>query len=64
MKIFKSKPIFKIYYDYILVLVYKISMSIYSLYGHIPNAYIIIYIFVGTHTSHTYFSLDQIRHIS
>ena len=46
MKNFKSIPIFQIYYDYTLVLVYKISMSIYSMYGHIPNIYTIIYILV------------------
>jgi len=28
------------------VYIYKISMSIYSMYGHIPNIYIIIYILV------------------
>ena len=39
-------------------------MSIYSMYGHIPNVYITIYILVWAYTPRTYTSLDQIHRIS
>jgi hypothetical protein len=42
----------------------KISMSIYSMYGHIHNIYTIIYVPVWSHTSCTYSSFGQIRSTS
>ena len=57
-------PYFLIYYDYTLVLVYKINMSIYSMYGHILNVYTIINVLVWSYTSHPYSLLGQIHHTS
>ena len=47
-------------YYYIL----KISMSTYSIYGHVPNVYTIIDVLVWSHTPRTYSSLCQICHKS
>ena len=51
---FQKQPYFlNILYIY-LVLLYKISMSIYSMYGHIPNIYIYYYIYSSMNTYFTY----------
>ena len=50
-------------YDYTLLLVYKISMSTYFMYGYIPNVYTIIDVQVWSHTPCTYSSLFQMRNI-
>jgi len=64
MKIFKSSPAYFLnIYDYTLLLVYKISMSTYFMYGYIPNVYTITDVQVWSHTPCTYSSLDQIRNI-
>ena len=49
-KKFQKQSYFLNIYDYILLLVYKISMSTYFMYGYIPNVYTITDVQVWSHT--------------
>ena len=60
---FPKQSYFLNIYDYTLLLVYKISMSTYFMYGYIPNVYTITDVQVWSYTPCTYSSLGQIRNI-
>ena len=62
-KKFQKQSYFLNIYDYTLLLIYKISMSTYFMYGYIPNVYIITDVQVWSHTPCIYSSLGQICNI-